>query len=642
MKSVSIAVLAVAMAAGLFCKVAVRAEEVRVWEVPAGAKPDDRTGWKSAEAGAAFKSGAALQNGKVVVLVAAGGPGAVVRSVRDGVPATATVGVVPAGAASTGKVERVELAKKERGEAVLRLGSGASQVDVKLKAGAPFVEVAPVKDAAGVEIRSRPAYALLPDLFGFDTVYDAKRFKSAGLMLPAENFLLSLEEGGDAMVMCVWQGALSLGKKREEAIKEADGREPRVDLFFSGEGATRRIERTRIGFAGKPVYVAVLAAKGTWLDLDVSGWKAQEPRELDWKRPFEAKWRATFVCREGASCKDLFSRTLSNDAWVKGENFKGDEYGGKAGGKPLTSLQGLWPHFVYPFWIDKDKTFVNLYADMAERKKGNPGNMFERAIVYPLDRRPDTPVSELTLVDVVRETLGEGPCEYALDLQGMQKRPGGGSRALLEPASCPIFDNHIICFVKAAKGQNTDYAVNGKKLVGIKPGEKFPPEMQERLIHALEDINLFLLAVNARIEEYRQFGEKLAALCDAEGKRSAQIKPLADKLMVDLKQLQTRTGREQPRLNKECADWVDRIKKIVEAAKGGNYSQIGVPNPRALGDGTADKQDILITFQRRVVKGIREEASSVDSTDPEVVRFAARVRALCQDALRNKHELEGW
>jgi hypothetical protein len=613
--------------------------------------------WAAAAAAGEVKvaegaDGVTLDNGKVAVAVLVGSAGPVIRSARADAPASISVGVITRG--NAGKVGKVEVVKKERGEATLRVTLDAAQADVTLKAGQPFIAVAPVKEADAVEVVVKSSYAVLPDFFGYDTVYNPRKFKSPSLLVPAENFLLGMEEGGNAMVMCVWQGTLALGEK-DEAARAAtkDAKDPRVDLFLAGEGAARKVERMRIEMPGKPVYVALLAGPGLWHDEDVSGWEAQKPTELAWKRPFVAKWRANFLGKEGAWSNDMFSRNLSVPVLFRDSPARWN------GDIPTMSIQGLWPYFICPFWLNGDRTFMALYSDMNDRKaaeKANkdekaaakkenreaktvyPKNIYERAFVYPMDRHQDTPISELTVVDVVRETLGQGPCEYVLDLEGIKGRPSGGTRDTLG-ATCGIVDQHLSQFLSALSGKDTYYKVGEKKLTAVKPGEKLAPEFEARLVQIMEDLGLFVTAVNGRVAEYNTFAEKMVAFCQAEGQRAAAVKPVADRILAKAKQLHGQTSQKLPGMTKQRDEWNATLAKLIEEIKAGNYANI-----KNAGRIThyAEGQDVFIAFCRRFVKAMREEASAVDSTDPEVVRFAARVRAISHDVLRNKHGMEGW
>ncbi len=159
------------------------------------------------------------------------------------------------------------------------------------------------------------------------------------------------------------QGALSLGKQGEAGAKD-----PSVELRLEGDGKERLVRVVQIEFLGKPVYVALLADRDIWCEEDVGEWPAQKPTELAWKRPFEAKWRANFLGKEGAWSRDMFSGRLSIDVMFEGAPAKWQ------GDIPTVSLQGLWPYFIYPFWMHKGRMFVALYADMDKRKAAEGEN----------------------------------------------------------------------------------------------------------------------------------------------------------------------------------------------------------------------------------------------------------------------------
>ena len=74
--------------------------------------------------------------------------------------------------------------------------------------------------------------------------------------MPAENFLLELLPGGNAMVMCIWPGRLKqarAGVPPAASQEEKASAEPRVDLVFSGEDKERRLSAARIEFQNRVV-----------------------------------------------------------------------------------------------------------------------------------------------------------------------------------------------------------------------------------------------------------------------------------------------------------------------------------------------------------------------------------------------------
>jgi hypothetical protein len=647
MKATTMALLAGSALAGCVCA---QAQQVKVWALPKGGTAENRAGWKEAGAGEKFQHGAALDTGRAVLTVVPGAAGAALRAAGADFAAGTEIGVVPQ-AGEAGRVDSVRLVKRDDAEATLEVGFGAAAAAFRMAAGQPLVEVAPGKGAAAVEVRGKIAYSVLPDFFGFDSVFDPKGCESDRLTPPAENFLLGLGDGGNSIAVCAWQGTLSLGKE-----PAADAKEPRVDLFFGGKGAERVVERARIEFLGKPVFVSLLAGRGIWHERDMSREPAQKPVELDWKRPFDAKWRADFIGRKGAFSQDHLSGSLTADALRRGEGGRWD-----ADGLPRISMQGLWPYFVYAFWVESNRTCVAAYADMVARKaveKKNseaqaaakkagtaftpeyPSNMYERVIIYPLDRRASTPLAEWTFTDAMRESLGQGPCAYVLDLEGIKPRNSGGVRETL--ATCGNWDNYVFKFTGVFAGGRVVFKAGGKDVVvpGLKPGEKLQPDGEALLVEKLEDMTLFVTTVNARLQEYRKFSDQIAALCGEEGAKSQAVKPVADRVLRPAAQLQQRCSEKTlAGMTASRDQWDAKVKAIVAEVKTGVYTNVAKVGAIR---GYAESQDVLVAFCRRSVKSIRNEASIADLSDPEALKFAARVRTMCHAVLRNKHGMEGW
>jgi hypothetical protein len=632
--------------------------EVTIWELPKEGARKSRDGWKVAGASATFPNGVAVDNGLLTLLVVPGADGALLTSTHD--PSQTAELQLVAASREAGTIRKVRVQRQDENEAEVQVESGAQEVALRLSAANAFVEVAPRKGATAVDLKGRTKYAILPDFFGNDVVFDPRRYKTERLTAPAENFLIGLLEGGDAMTMCVWPGTVGPGAK--DAPPAAEAHEPRVEIYFAGAGPQRYVERSRIEFAGRPVFVALLAAKGIWFERDVSADPAQKAIALDWQRPFEAKWRVDFLNRENACCADLMSGIVSWDAWYTAENAgRPDE-----AGNPTMSIQGLWPYFQVPAWIKNGaqadrKFYVAMYADMVERKAAEsrntalraearkekkpytpayPTNVFERLVVYPIDRRKDTPLTAMTPTDIMRDSLGQGPCAYILDLEGLSGMKGGGTRETL--ATCGTYDEYISKFLNVVAGRDEWVSVNGKKrkIAGLKAGEKLGAEDQALLVEKLEDLVLFVTAVHSRLQQYRQFHDELVAYCQAET-RQPQVKPFADRLLQQAAWLGKRL--DNPRMKEFDAKrtkWSADIRQIIEEVKAGNYT--GIARSGGIRDDLALPQDILVAFCRKAVKGLRQEAALIDSSDPEVLRFAAKVRDMSHAALRNKHGMEGW
>lgn len=331
------------------------------------------------------------------------------------------------------------------------------------------------------------------------------------------------------------------------------------------------------------------------------------------------------------------------------------------------SMQGLWPYFRVPAWVKNGaqadgKFYVSMYADMgfrkdadsrneklkAEARKENkpfvqfyPTNVFERIVVYPVDRRKETPLTEVTPTDIMRDSLGQGPCGYVLDLEGLSGMKGGGTREAL--ATCGTYDEYISKFITITKGSDEWVNVNGKKkkITGLKAGEKLQPEDEAFLVEKLEDLSLFVTAVNGRLKQYRKFYDETVEYCNEQAKKNPQVKPVAEKLQKQMSGLGQRLSEQKMKdFENEKVKWDGIVKKVIEEVKAGNYA--GISRSGGIRDELALPQDILVAFCRKAVKGIRQEASLSDASEPEVLTFTTKIRNMSHAALRNKHQMEGW
>ena len=135
----------------------------------------------------------------------------------------------------------------ENGPAAIALSasystSGGSSCSLKyrLTAGQMIVEVRPGQGTDRLAVLAETRYVVVPDFFGDDMVFGAKAVSRPRLRLPAENMLLSLLDGGNAEVMCVWSS------NRQEAV-----------ALRGNSGADRRLRdssRSRTSRFGSPAW----------------------------------------------------------------------------------------------------------------------------------------------------------------------------------------------------------------------------------------------------------------------------------------------------------------------------------------------------------------------------------------------------
>ncbi len=618
------------------------AATVDAWALPEGGaiRPDRRDGWKSCGTGADPAGGIALENDRLLLFARPGDDSAVLRTkTKDGATCV-RLALFPAG-----KFTKVRLARLDEAAGALALSNGSAAAELSLGAGQAFVGVHPGKGASNVAVHADAKYALLPDFFADDVIYDPAKYASSVLPIPADNFVLQLAGGGNAIVMCIWPGNLegvkSSAKETAAQPPKTDDRDPNVELILSGEAEARRVAACRIEFLGRPVFVGVIEHKGLWRDEDVRSWAGYTPTAVEWKRPFDAKWRADFVVAEGRKTDDWHTRSQSFPFFGPVKDPK-DKWWGRGDEDNPAIWQEALNFFTAPAWFKNDETRLCLYADLAERRnaenqtkaarQGNPNapevrppNIYERVLIYPLDRVRGMPPDLLTPVDLMRGTLGQGPCEYILDLEGVKPRPAGGTRPLIGGATCGIWDSHI-------------FPIVSRNIKNLKEGEKLDDKTRQHLIVALEDIIGFVHAVHDRLREYKAWGIETAAFIESEAKRDAALKALADRLAPHVAALNRDVGRLQFEGKGTEGGWAEHVKQLIQEVQADNYANVAsVAGIRTLGG----YQDQMVARCRRCVKGLRQEASLADVSDPAAHKFASEVRDRCQAILRRKHGKEG-
>ncbi len=560
--------------------------------------------------------------------------------------------VLARGAAQAAPIRGVIVTETNSDRKSLRVSTGSAEAEFCLGVGG-IVTISPGKTAASVEVRTGARFAVLPDLFADDVVFDPVHLAMPTLTVPAENFLLQFLEGGNTMVMCIWPGRLKqikAGITGKAPKDEKGGAEPQVDLVFVGEGKARRISAARIEFQNKPVYIGVIEQKGVWHDEDASALPAYKPTAIAWKRPFEAKWRGDFIVAEGKRLLDWPARNQSFDFrstdaahkesddvldtrflaatssarnadwWKQGMRWweKGNE------DAPQIWQESLASFFIYPAVFKGDEVRLCLYVDKRKRKQPH---VYERVIIYPLGRNAATPLDVFTPVDLMRETLGQGPCEYILDLAGVKPRQAGGDRQTLAYATCGLWDAHISPIVRQIKRKDDGTFV------------PFDEKTKTHLIQAIEDMWYFVLAIHDRLREYRKWGTDADAFCKRESAKNRKVKPIADLALAHLGRLNSDLGRHKFEGPNSEAYWKDRIPELIRKVKADQYADVAsIGKIRDLGN----EQDERVSRCRQYVKAVLQEIVFQDTRDPDVRAFAADLRDRCHRMLRNQHPKEGF
>jgi hypothetical protein len=406
-----------------------------------------------------FQGDAVLLNDRLVVVVRAKGLGAEVYSqTAGGLKSRAVVMAAPVRAVFGTGIRSVRIVENNPGAVTVEAtfetdAAGPCSARFRLTTGQAILEMVPGEAADRLFVWCTPRYVVVPDFFGDDMVFSAAHCDLPRFGLPAENFFMSLIGGGDAILVCVWRS----GKQQAYALP-------------AGEGPQRVIRGCEIeGGKDKTLWVAFLDQADVWHERSVTAEDAKAPIVLDWKPPFEARWRA-----------DLPPLHCVAESW----EFRGD---GATEEAPL-ARRDYRAGWYYPCLFENGRAAVRLLPPEEGTPSADryPGPI----LVYPIDRSRATPLAVLCPTDILRNTLGVGPCQYILQTEGLASET--------DPTPDNVMDRVEAQFRKKKEAESA---------------EQIKKQLREMTDHVGQ--------AQARINEYAAFMHELRAICAAEADNEA-------------------------------------------------------------------------------------------------------------------------
>ena len=538
----------------------------------------------------AFKGDAVLANNRVAVVLRKGGRGAEVYAAGPNgtVPRAALMPM--SGRAAAGRLAAIKITENGPGavavDAAFAVAGGkAVAVNYELAMGQAFVKTEPRAGARALAVEAPCRFAVLPDFFADDIVIDAADLPAAEAELPADHFLLHLVPEEESIVMAVWNPA-------GEFIRSA----------FAGDGDARLLTRSTIPYGkdGK-VWVAVLEQPGIWHAHEVAKADAGKIVPLDWRQPFPGQWRLDWRRDDGLtdSWEMIAQRQSGNFTKIGWFGEEGTLPGSR---KRWTTVLGNFP---YPCWIDREGR-----GHIQPLRKGLS---FEGpAVIYPINRARATPLDAFTVVDVVRATLGVGPCEYILDVEGQRSEYKGR-------ATC----------------SNRD-VLNG---IYQKREQK---KRRADIERSLAEVMIFIRHIRGRIEEYVAFGHDLLAYLAEQKKAHADLAAPIAELERLTREIDARYAARDTTIKTPdyAADMVERFKATVlddtskdalERCKRFTAAWVEI----------GSNQDELVGECRWAVKMIRQRAAVRVAQQPSMAEIAREIRSRSQKILRNPASHEG-
>ncbi len=526
-----------------------------------------------------FQGDAAVSNGRLTVVVRKDGKGAEVYA-PEGV-LRAVLAVAP------GTLERLALVENARGAVALEASWKSASVKFRLKRGDVSVEVEPGAGAKRLRVECPSRFLVLPDFFADDIVIDAVKLPLASTELPSENFLIHPLGQGDALGLTVYEN-----------------REQDVRIALSGEGDARQVAASEIDFGkNRKIWFACLTGGGLWHKADIREADLKKVMPLEWTMPFPAQWRVDFS-RTGdlTDSWEMIHQKEKGGEYLRQEWF--DDWQRKMGKdrKRWTTVLGSFP---YPCWIEHDGK-----GYLQPLQKG-PLTFRGPALLFPLNRIKQTPADVFTVVDVVRTTLGMGPCEYILDLEGQKEKYAGVN-------TCSVRDRFNEIF---PAGRQKEKKAEMEKL--------------------MDDTLIFVRSIRKRIDEYLEFSRGMKAyLADQKAKRPEAAAFLDDALKL-VSEVDTREAvrREKMKMPDFVAQLNDEFRKNAMGLEGPEAVAKAKEYGRALTE-VGDNQDELVGEFRWIVKTLRQKAGLAMAMDPKLGPVAEELRAMTQKMLRNPNALE--
>ena len=526
-------------------------------------------------------------------LVAVGsGPAADGRSGQGGRSGQLGARSVPS-IPSAQSLSSVKIVENNSGSATLdatyKTAQGESlTLGYELKVGQEFVQTQPRSGVTGLWVVAPCRFAVLPDFFADDIVVDATELTVLETELPSENFLLQMVDG--AVVMAVWHPA-----------------KDDVRITLSGQGKARTITGSEIHYAkeGK-VFVAVINGPGSWHMREIAADEADKILHLDWKAPYIAHWRVDW--RRDDNLTDSWEMLTQNP---DGEYVKHGWYGQpesfgnvdwlKEGRQRWTTVLGS---FLYPCWLDK-----NGAGYLQPLKKGV--RFLGPAVIYPINRLEATPLDAFTVVDVMRDTLGVGPCEYILDVEGQKKtfqgRPTCASRTILND----IYD------------------------------KKEQKQKKAEVLQTLDDVHAFVRHIRGRIGDYATFGHEMVAYLEEQKKTHTELAGILTEMQEIIHRIDGYVARRKDGIKtpEYATQLVEEFRTTLVDYEGNDAVKKCKRITAALVD-IGGNQDELVGECRMVVKILRQRAAMAMATDPRVAPVAREVRRRTQQMLRNPTSYE--
>lgn len=563
------------------------------WTPAALAKAAGWTLLPAEKTAVAFQGDAVISNGRILAVLRKNDPAAQVYSLGPS-GAIARLRLLPltAGGEPPARLKQVTLVENTKSavglEAAFQTAEGASLVaKFRIKRGDLFLATEPGPGTARLRIDCPSRFAVLPDFFADDIVIDPGKIPLASIEVPSENFLLHMMGQGEAIAMPVFEN-----QKQD------------VKVLVAGTGDQRVVTGSEVGFEGKKVWVAFLEAPRIWHSLTLNARDTDQVIPLGWKMPFAAQWRVDFTrTNDLIDSWEMLLQEKKDGDYTKPSWLGGGDQTVPSSRKRWNTVLGTFP---YPCWSNPDRQGYLQPLKKAVLQFQGP------VVIYPINRVNQTPLEAYTVVDIMRNTLGVGPCEHILDLEGQKSEFKGRATCGVRDKLTPIYTN----------GQQK--------------------QKRAEIDKTLDEGLIFVTHIRGRITRYVEFGNKMRSYLADQKKVHPELTAFIDEMDQVAREIDTRVAARADKIKTPAhvAQMNADFRKRVLDADGPDALTKCKEYTKALVV-IGDNQDELSGECRWVVKTLRQRAGIRMALDPKVAPIAAEIRARTQEALRNPANHEG-
>jgi hypothetical protein len=557
-----------------------------------------KSGWSqisTPEKTAAFKGDAVITNGRILGVLRKHGYGMELYSLKSyGQAIKLNLQLLSSSSQGADHLDQVTLVENTKGAACLdasyqTITGETVAAKFRLKRGEVSVQVEPGASADRLRVRCRSRFVVLPDFFADDIVIDARTIPAKTAELPSDNFVLHLADNGGCIGMCVFEN-------RQQDVK----------IALEGTAA-RTVAASEVPFEGKKVWVAILDcldSRLVWHARELKPTDTGEIVTLDWKMPFAAQWRCDFTKATGLTDSwEMLLQQENGNGFIKPSWLGAEQDHLGSDRLRWNTVLGRYP---YPCWFDHEgRGYLQPLKTRVLQFQGP-------AVAYPIGRVKQTPLDAYTVMDVMRNTLGVGPCEYILDLEGQKSEYRGR-------ATCSVRDE-----------LGAIYEKNRQK------------EEHDRVDKILDEGLTFVKHIRGRITRYVEFGHKMRDYLAGQKKAHPELADVVNDLDQIAAEIDKRVAARSDKIQTPAhvAAMNEEFRKNVRD----DYSADALDKCKQYTHDLVvigDNQDELSGECRWVVKTLRQKAGLLLAQEPRAAAVATEIRARTQETLRFPANHEG-